>query len=112
MAELGIYPAAQYARRARYPVHRSAGCRPMNATAKVTAIRGAAIALASAADAFLSTHRVANANTHCAYASAIDRTIEAVGGRNRAAVSSWLTWCTTKKKWVAPSVPADAERRR
>ncbi|MCW2947136.1 MAG: hypothetical protein JWR24_3853 [Actinoallomurus sp.] len=108
----------------------------------MTAIRGSVITLAEAADEFLSTHRVANPNTHRAYASAIDRTIEAVGGRdclladvsddeigdalaalwgkrapatwnrNRAAVASWLTWCTTKKKWIAPSVPADAERRR
>ncbi|MGI5171538.1 tyrosine-type recombinase/integrase [Spirillospora sp. CA-253888] len=109
---------------------------------KVTAIRGAAVTLAGAADAFLGTHRVANPNAHRAYASAIDRTIEEVGGRdrlladvtdteigdalaalwgscapatwnrNRAAVASWLTWCTAKKKWVAPSVPAEAERRR
>jgi len=110
--------------------------------AKVTAIRGAAINLGDAADEFLGTHRVANDNTRRAYASAIDRTITAAGGRdrlladvadsdigdaltalwggcapatwnrNRAAVSSWLTWCATKKRWVAPSVPADAERRR
>lgn len=113
----------------------------MNAATKVTAIRGATITLADAADEFLGTHRVANPNTHRAYASAIDRTIEAVGGRdrlladvadaeigdaltalwggcapatwnrNRAAVASWLTWCQTKKKWVAPAVPADAEGR-
>ncbi|MER5326559.1 tyrosine-type recombinase/integrase [Streptosporangium roseum] len=109
---------------------------------KVTALRGAAITVAEAADEFLSTHRVSNPNTHRAYASAIDRTITAIGGRdrqladvadaeigdalaalwgecspatwnrNRAAVASWLTWCTAKKKWVAPSVPAEAERRR
>ncbi|MGP3960935.1 tyrosine-type recombinase/integrase [Nonomuraea sp. 3N208] len=109
---------------------------------KVTALRSGGITLADAADEFISTHRVANPNTHRAYASAIDRTIAAVGGRdrlladvadteigdalvslwggcapatwnrNRAAVSSWLTWCTTKKKWIAPTVPADAERRR
>ncbi|MER5326259.1 tyrosine-type recombinase/integrase [Streptosporangium roseum] len=116
----------------------------MTATAgwKVTALYGAAITLAEAADEYLSTHRVANPNTHRAYASAIDRTIAAVGGRdrpladvgdfgigdaltllwggcapatwnrNRAAVASWLTWCTTKKKWVAPAVPAEIERRR
>ncbi|MEU7004942.1 tyrosine-type recombinase/integrase [Nonomuraea sp. NPDC046570] len=89
-----------------------------------------------------STHQVANPNTHRAYASAIDRTIAEIGGgarrladvsdteigdalatlwgaskpatwnRNRAAVSSWLTWCQAKKKWAAPAVPADAERRR
>jgi hypothetical protein len=109
---------------------------------KITALRGSGVTLADAADEFLSTHRVANPNTHRAYTSAIDRTIEAVGGRdrrladvtdaeighalielwggcapatwnrNRAAVSSWLTWCATKKRWAAPSVPADAERRR
>ena len=109
---------------------------------KITALRGDAVTLADAADEFLGTHRVANPNTHRAYASAIDRTIAALGGRdrlladiadteigdalvalwgecapatwnrNRAAVSSWLTWCTTKKRWAAPSVPADAERRR
>ncbi|MFD0480434.1 hypothetical protein ACFQ0B_79140 [Nonomuraea thailandensis] len=112
------------------------------AAAKVTAIRGAGATLADAADEFLATHRVANPNTHRAYASAVDRTIAALGGRdrlladvadaeigdaltllwggcapatwnrNRAAVSSWLTWCQAKKNWVAPSVPAAAERRR
>ncbi|MGK5553634.1 hypothetical protein ACSNOI_18640 [Actinomadura kijaniata] len=110
--------------------------------AKVTALRGAAISLGDAADEFLGTHRVANDNTRRAYASAIDRTIAAVGGRgraladvadteigaallalwggsapatwnrNRAAITSWLTWCATKKRWAAPAVPADAERRR
>jgi len=108
----------------------------------LTALRGNGVTLADAADEFLGTHRVANPNTHRAYASAIDRTIAAVGGgtrrladvadteigdaltalwggcapatwnRNRAAVSSWLSWCATKKRWTAPSVPADAERRR
>lgn len=143
MAELGIHPVARCATRARYPVHRScAGRRTVTAAARVTAIRGAAVTLADAADAFLGTHRVANPNTHRAYASAIDRIIDRAGGRgrlladvadseigdcltalwggcapatwnrNRAAIASWLTWCTAKKKWVAPSVPADAERRR
>ncbi|MBB6347233.1 integrase [Nonomuraea muscovyensis] len=109
---------------------------------KITALRGDGIALAEAADEFLSTHRVANPNTHRAYASAIDRTIAAIGGRdrlladvtdaeiskaltalwggcapatwnrNRAAVASWLSWCSSKKRWAAPSVPAEAERRR
>ncbi|WP_231618708.1 hypothetical protein [Nonomuraea sp. SBT364] len=27
-------------------------------------------------------------------------------------VTSWLTWCQTKKHWTAPAVPADAERRK
>ncbi|MGP4025771.1 tyrosine-type recombinase/integrase [Actinomadura sp. 3N407] len=109
---------------------------------KITALRGGGVTLTEAADEFLSTRRVANPNTRRAYASAIDRTITRVGGgdqplaevteeqigdalaalwgecspatwnRNRAAVSSWLTWCQTKKRWAAPSVPADAERRR
>jgi hypothetical protein len=50
---------------------------------KVTALRGGGVALADAADEFLSTHRVANPNTHRTYASAIDRTIAAVGGPAR-----------------------------
>ncbi|MEV1179578.1 site-specific integrase, partial [Nonomuraea sp. NPDC049784] len=109
---------------------------------KITALSGGGVTLADAADEFLSTHRVANSNTHRAYTSAIDHTIAAVGGgarrladvtdaeigdaltclwgrcapatwnRNRAAVSSWLTWCASKKRWAAPSVPAEAERRR
>jgi hypothetical protein len=37
---------------------------------------------------------------------------EATWNRNRAAISSWLTWCQTRKRWPAPSVPADCERRR
>jgi integrase len=32
--------------------------------------------------------------------------------RNRAAVVSWLTWCATKKRWPAPQLPPDAERRK
>ncbi|MGV9776433.1 tyrosine-type recombinase/integrase [Streptosporangium sp. NPDC003464] len=35
-----------------------------------------------------------------------------VWNRNRAAVTSWLLWCQTKKHWAAPSVPAEAERRK
>lgn len=30
----------------------------------------------------------------------------------RAAVTSWLLWCQTRKHWAAPSVPCDAERRK
>jgi integrase len=145
MADLRIPHRRPCATRARYPVHRSrAGRPPVSAAAerKITALRGDGVTLAEAADEFLSTNRVANPNTHRAYASAIDRTIEQAGGgarrladvtdteigdalaalwgasqpatwnRNRAAVSSWLTWCQTKKKWAAPAVPADAERRR
>ena len=31
--------------------------------------------------------------------------------RNRAAVDSWLAWCHTVKRWPAPGLPADCERR-
>jgi integrase len=112
----------------------------MAAKAKVTAIRGDDTTLGAAADAFLSTSRMDNANTRRAYAGAIDRTVQILGterrladvadtevgaalkelwgesaaatwNRNRAAVASWLTWCQTKMRWPAPSVPADLERR-
>ncbi|MGN9844844.1 tyrosine-type recombinase/integrase [Nonomuraea sp. H19] len=33
-------------------------------------------------------------------------------GGERAAVTSWLIWCQAKKHWAAPTVPADAERRK
>ena len=36
----------------------------------------------------------------------------ATWNRNRAAIGSWLAWCTDKKHWTAPAVPAAAERRR
>ncbi|MFI7047543.1 tyrosine-type recombinase/integrase [Streptosporangium sandarakinum] len=113
----------------------------MSAAPKITALRGGDITLAEAADAFLATARTANPNTHRAYASAIGRVIAWLGhtrplaevadaeighalaalwgasapatwNRNRAAVTSWLLWCQTKKHWAAPSVPADAERRK
>jgi integrase len=32
--------------------------------------------------------------------------------RNRAAVASWLNWCATRKRWPAPQLPGDAERRK
>lgn len=32
--------------------------------------------------------------------------------RNRAAVSSWLSWCTSKARWAAPVLPGTCERRR
>jgi integrase len=35
----------------------------------------------------------------------------ATRNRNRAAVVSWLTWCAQKKRWPAPQLPPDAERR-
>ncbi|MGI5290595.1 tyrosine-type recombinase/integrase [Nonomuraea polychroma] len=113
----------------------------MSAAPKISALRGGHITLAAAADAFLATPRTANPNTHRAYASAIDRVTTLVGrdrpladvtdteigtalaelwgasapttwNRNRAASTSWLAWCQTKKHWAAPSVPADAERRK
>ncbi|WP_344921676.1 site-specific integrase [Streptosporangium oxazolinicum] len=113
----------------------------MSAAPKVAALRGGNVTLAAAADAFLAIPRTANPNTHRAYASAIDRTIDRLGrdrplaevadteigaalgelwgasapatwNRNRAAVTSWLSWCQAKKHWAAPSVPAEAERRK
>ncbi|MBE3014891.1 site-specific integrase [Microbispora sp. NEAU-D428] len=113
----------------------------MSAAPKVTALRGGGVTLSAAADAFLATPRIANPNTHRAYASAVDRVTALLGrdrvlaeitddeigaalaelwgsnapatwNRNRAAITSWLAWCQTKKHWAAPSVPADAERRR
>ncbi|MGP3960529.1 tyrosine-type recombinase/integrase [Nonomuraea sp. 3N208] len=113
----------------------------MSAAPKVAALRGGRVTLAAAADAFLAAPRTANPNTHRAYASAIDRVIDrldrdrplaevadaeigtaltalwgasapATWNRNRAAVTSWLIWCQTKKYWAAPSVPAEAERRK
>ncbi|MFD8558003.1 tyrosine-type recombinase/integrase [Streptosporangium canum] len=108
---------------------------------KVAALRGGHVTLAAAADAFLATPRTANANTHRAYASAVDRVTALLGrdrpladvadaeigvaltelwgrcapatwNRNRAAVTSWLLWCQTKKHWAALTVPAEAERRK
>ncbi|MBB5081912.1 hypothetical protein [Nonomuraea endophytica] len=108
---------------------------------KVAALRGDGVDLAAAVEAFLASARIANPNTHRAYASAIDRTITALGrerllddvaddeigqaltelwggyaaatfNRDRAAVSSWPTWCLSVKRWGAPSVPGEAERRK
>ena len=36
----------------------------------------------------------------------------ATWNRNRAAVVSWLSWCAQKKRWPAPQLPPDAERRK
>ncbi|MGI5290922.1 tyrosine-type recombinase/integrase [Nonomuraea polychroma] len=111
------------------------------AARKVAALRGDATTLAAAAEAFLASTRLANPNTHRAYVSAIDRTVGALGrdrlladisddevgqalttlwggcapatwNRNRAVVSSWLTWCREGEAVGAPSVPAEAERRK
>jgi integrase len=113
----------------------------MPATAEVTAIRGGAVTLAAAADAFLSSPRTASANTRRAYTGVIDRLVAELGpgrplagvpgeevaaalhrlwgmrapatwNRNRAAVASWLAWCASKKRWRAPQLPPDAERRK
>ncbi|TMR88834.1 hypothetical protein [Nonomuraea basaltis] len=45
----------------------------------VTALRGPQVTVAAAADAFLSTPRFTNANTHRAYTGAIDRTCSLLG---------------------------------
>ena len=39
------------------------------------------------------------------------RAARSTWNRNRAAVASWLTWCRGTKRWQAPSLPADCERR-
>jgi integrase len=95
-----------------------------------------------AVDAFLDAPKVrGNANTVRAYTNVLDRAAAELGpdrplagvtedeiaavleelwgsaaaatwNRNRAAVGSWLAWCTDKKRWTAPVVPAAAERRR
>ncbi|MEN3267099.1 hypothetical protein [Pseudonocardia sp.] len=41
-----------------------------------------------------------------------DEYAPATWNRNMAAISSWLTCCQTKKRWPAPSAPAEAERRK
>lgn len=43
---------------------------------------------------------------------AVRASTTATWNRNRAAIVSWLSWYRTKKHWAAPSVPADAERRK
>jgi len=108
---------------------------------EVTAIRGGAVTLAEAADAFLSSPRAASPNTRRAYAGVLDRLAAELGphrqlaavpgdeiaaalrrlwgkrapstwNRNRAAVASWLNWCADRKRWPAPQLPGDAERRK
>lgn len=96
----------------------------------------------AAIDAFLDTPKIAgNPNTARAYANVLDRVAEALGAdralaevdggeigealthlwggakpatwnRNRAALGSFLTWCSGKRGWAAPALPAEAERRR
>ncbi|MEU8365273.1 recombinase family protein [Nonomuraea sp. NPDC048882] len=43
---------------------------------------------------------------------AVGASAPATWNRNRAAIVSWLSWYRPKKHWAAPSVPADAERRK
>ena len=110
------------------------------AAGDVTAVRGGAVTLAEAADAFLSSPRAASPSTRRAYAGVIDRLAAELGphrqfaavpgdeiaaalrrlwghrapatwNRNRAAVVSWLNWCASKKRWPARQLPGDAERR-
>ncbi|MGH3847264.1 MAG: site-specific integrase, partial [Pseudonocardiaceae bacterium] len=94
-----------------------------------------------AIDAFLDSPNINRSpHTRRAYAGVLDRTAELIGAerelagventdvgdalselwgtarpatwnRNRAAVSSWLAWCTHKQKWAAPGLPASLERR-
>jgi integrase len=107
----------------------------------VTGIRGGNVTLAEAADAFLSSPRVDSPNTRRAYASVLDHLAAEIGpgrpladvpgdeiaaalrrlrgasapatwNRNRAAVVSWPNWCAAKKRWPAPQLPPDAERRK
>jgi integrase len=111
------------------------------AAREVAVIRGGGITVAEAADAFLSSPRVASANTRRAYAGVLDRLVTELGphrqlaavpgdevaaalrrlwgdrgpatwNRNRAAVVSWLNWCASRKRWPAPQLPGDAERRK
>jgi site-specific recombinase XerD len=110
-------------------------------TAGATAIRGRDVTIAEAADAFLSSPRIGSANTRRAYAGVLDRLAAELGpgrllgavpgdeiadalrrlwgesapatwNRNRAAAVSWLNWCAQKKRWAAPQLPPDAERRK
>ena len=108
--------------------------------AVIAAVAGT-VTLAEAAEEFLSSPRVASPNTRRAYSGVLDRLTADLGparrladvpgdeiaralgrlwgecapatwNRNRAAVVSWLNWCTTRKRWPAPRLPGDAERRK
>ena len=107
----------------------------------VTAVPADTVTLAGAADEFLSSPRMASPNTRRAYSGVLDRLTADLGparqladvpgdeiadalrrlwggcapatwNRNRAAVVSWLNWCATRKRWPAPQLPGDAERRK
>ncbi len=95
-----------------------------------------------AVDAFLGTPRfAASPNTHRAYTDVLHRLADLIGvdrqldsvaeneidvaftalwgssapttwNRNRAAVVSWLNWCTAQMQWAAPGLPTSFERRK
>jgi Phage integrase, N-terminal SAM-like domain len=98
------------------------------------------VTLQEAVDAFLSSPRCENANTRRAYATVIDKLTARLGharelaqisdseiadalhalwddaaastwNRYRAAAGSWLSWCQSTKRWPAPALPSDCERR-
>lgn len=96
----------------------------------------------AAIDAFLDSPKVkGNSNTLRAYTNVLDRVAERLDpdravadvaedevgdaltelwgtakpttwNRNRAAVGSWLAWCTDKNNWTAPALPTTAGRQR
>jgi site-specific recombinase XerD len=100
------------------------------------------VLISEAVEAFLATPRAsASPNTHRAYTDVLHRIAGQLGptraladvdeveigtalsalwntaapttfNRNRAAVGSWLAWCTSKAKWTAPTIPATCERRK
>lgn len=100
------------------------------------------VLVSEAIEAFLATPRAtASPHTHRAYSDVLHRLADQLGptrpltgldaaeigaaittlwntaapttfNRNRAAVSSWLNWCTTKAKWTAPAIPSTCERRK
>ncbi|MFG1966701.1 tyrosine-type recombinase/integrase [Nonomuraea sp. NPDC049028] len=55
---------------------------------------------------------VADAEIGTALTELWGKSAPATWNRNRAAITSWLTWCQTKKHWAAPSVQAEAEHRK
>lgn len=107
--------------------------------AKARATKGSEPSLRVAVDAFLSSSRCANPNTRRAYTTVLERVLADLGdhrllgktsgeelasvleaawggagaatwNRNRAALSSWLSWCA-KNRYPAPVLPPRVERR-
>ncbi|WP_261808701.1 hypothetical protein [Nonomuraea sp. C10] len=74
----------------------------MSAAPKITALLGRERPLADVADAEIGA----------ALTELWGGRAPATWNRNRAAVTSWLLRCQTKKHWAAPLVPAEAERRK